>query len=233
MKTTKRNRNDSKRCERWQALLLEDLEGTLGADESRDLEEHLARCERCVAEKAALTESLAILSERRPADPGEAFWTGLQDRVREGLEEPVREPRIARWSWAPAAAAAALLVLFVAWWVNRPQELAPRGGSLLAELEMEAKRELASLSVREAEIDELQLADASEETLTDLLGDLAGDPGRIHRALLRPERAEDRAVWVELAAEEQMKDLSLDDLIGQLTESELEKLADRLEKLMG
>ena len=84
----------------------------LDGEERREYEEHLARCERCRAELASLSEAATALAYAvdSPAPPPQ-----LRERVleRARAERPNVVPLRPRWA-APAAAAAAVAVAAVA-----------------------------------------------------------------------------------------------------------------------
>src|SRR5512146_720249 len=94
--------NDCKRC---RELMPEALLGDLAPSASASFEEHVAACPACAAEFRNWRLTLRIMDEREHPDPGEAFWNGYWDRLRDRIEkESPASPPAGRWRKRPATA---------------------------------------------------------------------------------------------------------------------------------
>jgi len=92
-------------CDRWSIALEQERQGELSGDERRALEEHLAGCERCRAEKRAIASIAYELSS--PAPSPRAGWEDLRARVEKAHGRRQREVVI---GMALAVAIGAVLV---------------------------------------------------------------------------------------------------------------------------
>ena len=112
-------------CRRCREVLIEALYDELDPAEKEAFERHLEACPDCVAERAALNETLRLMDRRQRPDPGPEFWEGYWDRLsRRGLWEATSEGRrpslaarlgrvfsgLPRWAYQVAGAAALVLV---------------------------------------------------------------------------------------------------------------------------
>src|SRR5438270_8903226 len=93
-------------CDRWSIALEQERQGELPADERAALEQHLAGCARCRAERAAIA-SLADALADLPAPP-RAGWDDLRARIERAHRRRVREVGI---SLAVSVAVGAALLL--------------------------------------------------------------------------------------------------------------------------
>lgn len=98
--------------------------GELGPDERKRVEAHCAACEACRAERTLLM----LVSEETVPDPGEAFWNAMPDRIYRAVQAAESQQQekknvdlfrfgwlllLPRWTWAAAAMAAVLLVVWL------------------------------------------------------------------------------------------------------------------------
>jgi len=76
-------------CEQFEPLISAYVDGELPAEQSRQLEEHLAACERCtreLAEVRALKEQLAMMKFKEPTDAElRRYWSSIYNRLERGL----------------------------------------------------------------------------------------------------------------------------------------------------
>lgn len=111
------------RCQRFQEMMVESLYDELDPALGQELDDHVADCEECAAEFAAMRDTLATMNQREHRDPGKAFWDGYWDRLNERMnDEPVAVTPSSRswwnrsavspqrWAYRVAAAAAILTV---------------------------------------------------------------------------------------------------------------------------
>lgn len=116
-------------CNGAEALLVDELDGSIDAAGRRALEEHVARCEDCACARRDLQRAWHALSAAGPVEPPAATRARAADRVslllaeerelrrttppaRRAPERAGSRPRLAEhdWSLAPLAIASALLV---------------------------------------------------------------------------------------------------------------------------
>jgi anti-sigma factor RsiW len=134
-----KTRSTTRACRPWRDRLLDALDaeqaGRSEATAAAALTAHLETCPGCASELAALRRTLARLAEHQPAAPPAAYWTTLRANVIRGLAvetPPRRSPLRARLAWGSLAAAALLLVA-LAWWQGRQPEPAGNPRPRLAE----------------------------------------------------------------------------------------------------
>jgi hypothetical protein len=112
-------------CRECRDRMIEALYGELAPADRDRLERHREACPDCAAEMAALAGTLRLMDKRERPDPGPEFWQGYWDRLsRRMLWEATGEdrrpsladrigrlfPRLPRWSYQAAGAAALLLI---------------------------------------------------------------------------------------------------------------------------
>ena len=107
---------------RWHRARLVDYaaDGLAGAPRRR-LERHLAHCDACARDLAALRELPALLQAAAVPDPGEEFWVrqrqAIGRAVRNLPEVPAAEPHRpltrSAWRYAVGLAAAAAVAVFI------------------------------------------------------------------------------------------------------------------------
>lgn len=142
------------------AYIQEGLERT----EKRRVEGHLESCEDCRIELSLLR----MMSKESVPDPGEAFWTGMPERiyheVRRGKQKKGFAVRnvldgllIHRWAWATAAVFA---VATVSWFLVRP---APVG---LAPSVVRENRTVQDDAVRNEPVNPAELSSAELDAAT-------------------------------------------------------------------
>jgi anti-sigma factor RsiW len=105
--------NDSLNCTEIRALLALYVGDDLDAAESARVARHLADCGLCRGEQTRWVESRSRLATLRQTTTfsGPSVWSDVRaELVREGRIEPVRRIALRRFSWAPLAAAAAVVV---------------------------------------------------------------------------------------------------------------------------
>jgi hypothetical protein len=105
--------------------MIEALYGELDAAETERLERHRRACPVCAAEYDALNATLRTMDRRERPDPGPEFWEGYWDRLsRRMLWESTEDgprlsfagrlerlfPRLPRWTYQAAGAAALVLI---------------------------------------------------------------------------------------------------------------------------
>ena len=105
------------------AEFIELLDGTLDAERRR----HVDGCEQCAIQAADLVASAEAAGDIAIPEPPPFFWAQLSARVSDAVAKETARPRVAAFAWtrAPwlgAAAAAALLVL----WLFAPRHESPR-----------------------------------------------------------------------------------------------------------
>ncbi len=134
-----KTRSTTKACRSWRNRLLDALDaeqaGKRNAAAQSALAAHVENCPGCASELAALRRTLARLAEHQPAAPPAAYWTALRANVIRGLAveaPPRRSPLLPRLAWGSLAAAALLLVA-LAWWQGRQPEPAGNRQPRLAE----------------------------------------------------------------------------------------------------
>ncbi len=91
--------------------------GLLSAKDARELERHLAVCERCRAELEALRRTAQAASELELVRAPQDLWARIEKRLepRSRLEAERRRPSLVL-RWAAVAAIALLLILVPAFW---------------------------------------------------------------------------------------------------------------------
>jgi Putative zinc-finger len=114
--------NDCKKC---RDLMIEALYGELGPSDREVLDRHRETCPACAAEYESLRGTLELMDKRERPDPGLDFWEGYWDRLSrrivwettgEGRPASLLDrlgrlfPRLPRWSYQLAGAAALVLV---------------------------------------------------------------------------------------------------------------------------
>ena len=76
-------------CDDMKAMITAYVDGELGDEERRRLEEHLAGCESCrreLAETRALGEELSMIKFTEPSDEELAkYWSGFYNRLERGV----------------------------------------------------------------------------------------------------------------------------------------------------
>jgi anti-sigma factor RsiW len=111
------------RCFLLRPTLVSFADGTLPEPARSDVERHLAGCSGCTEDVVALREIPALLRRRTAPAPDEKFWACQRESITRAVQA-APAPRAAsrgvelRWL-APAAAAAALLLVVRLW---RPTE---------------------------------------------------------------------------------------------------------------
>jgi hypothetical protein len=119
------NEGDAMKCTEVQGLMLDYLEGQLGAEKAIPIEAHLALCESCRREKSAYEQSWALAEEWPDIEPDPLyrakFWEKASRQERTGiwsaLQDIFRAKRtaltalvsmilllgaFALWHWSPA-----------------------------------------------------------------------------------------------------------------------------------
>lgn len=112
----------SDRCQHTLDRLIEAATGSIPPRERAGIVEHLAGCERCREEAAAIEATVAHLraSGRFTSPPG--FWAEFTDRLNERIAAGRLSPaaRLRRWmalprhAWATAAVTAAMVIAIAA-----------------------------------------------------------------------------------------------------------------------
>jgi anti-sigma factor RsiW len=102
------------RCDDVRKLLVEFMEGELGAEEQAEAQAHLDDCGACGAELEAFKRTMALLEDDGYEEPSPFYWTrfeaGLRARLRERSRRFVLVPRLE--NLAPRLAPIAVAVLF-------------------------------------------------------------------------------------------------------------------------
>jgi anti-sigma factor RsiW len=102
------------RCDDTQKLLVEFMEGELGAEEQARVQAHLDECGTCAAELEAFQRTMVLLEDDGYEEPSPFYWTrfeaGLRARLRERSRRFVLVPRLE--NLAPRLAPIAVAVLF-------------------------------------------------------------------------------------------------------------------------
>ncbi len=113
------------RCDDVQALLIEAADGGLAAPLQAEVEGHLAGCDTCRAEAAALRELLRTAAADPVPEPPAPYWTTAQEELARRRElgqsaafRLTRLPPLRPWSLA-GIAAAFLLALAAAFLAGR------------------------------------------------------------------------------------------------------------------
>jgi hypothetical protein len=103
------------KCDELEAALIDDLRRTLAADAKRDLDAHLAACERCSAEVESLREVWRSIGELPQAEVRAASRIRLEDTIRafEAGRDDARPARSRSFGSRLLTAAAAVLQLSV------------------------------------------------------------------------------------------------------------------------
>jgi anti-sigma factor RsiW len=105
-------------CVDWEERIALYAGGDLAPAEAQAVERHVAECAGCQVLLSGLRQSLALIREVHDEPLEEAHFAAVRARVLAELEHaPAR-----RWRfiWAPALAAAAVVLLMVAW--PRPEQ---------------------------------------------------------------------------------------------------------------
>ena len=231
------NRYSRAVCRRIQTSLVEHLEGQLGPEEGRTVEQHLKACPRCASELVSLRQTLNFLGHRELPEPDESFWMDLRYRVRQGIRDdretaPRRRPVPAK-SWVPAVAVASLIVFLFLWWTGHPQIPAPGRHSTLAHLEQRGQQSLETLSEMMTIDDELPTASTPGDSLAELLASVSQPDRILERVMMGEKMTQDPDLWEEIIMEETVAEAPLEVLIEELTEEQLKKLSDKLLNLTG
>jgi len=159
-----KTRSTTEACRPWRDRLLSALDaepmGKEDAAARAALTVHLEHCPGCASELAALRRTLARLAEHQSPAPPAEYWSALRAKVLRGLaidETPRRSPLLPRLAWG-GLAAAALLLLALAWWHERQPDAAggpsPRlaaGQTALEDLGMRLAASRADLEILLAE----------------------------------------------------------------------------------
>lgn len=224
-------------CKRVQASLVAYLENQLTPEEQRRVSEHLNVCPRCADEKASLQKTLNLLSQRPLPEPDESFWMELRHVVRQGIREKEDGSRVrpsfpAR-AWVPAVVVASLLVFLFLWWSRSPHPPVPGEGSLLAHLEQEGLRNLVQLGDDWLSMEEFEPAETTEDSLVVLLATIPRPALALEQLLVQEKMGEDPGLWETVIEEERAPESALEDLLEDLSESQLMELSSRLEKIIG
>ena len=107
------------RCFRLRPTLVSFADGTLPEPARGDVERHLAGCSGCTDDVVALREIPAVLRRRMAPAPDEEFWARQRESIGHAVQTappPHVAARGAHLGWlAPAAAAAALLLVVRLW----------------------------------------------------------------------------------------------------------------------
>lgn len=192
-------------CDQADKLLMDSLMGALDPDDRRDLDEHLASCERCGEEAAgmeSLWQELGDLDASRRAVPSDKltrrfqltladFKTGLRAASRPGLSEWWASLWTARPAWQATFSAALLLIgVIVGAGVTSRPNTSEELDELRAEIETMSRAVTVSL---------LQHQSASERLRAVSWSRMAGADNRVLTALLDSARS-DPNVNVRLAA---------------------------------
>ena len=123
-------------CDDIRELLSADLDGELTDAEAHRLEEHLASCESCRRERDELGrvwDGLGVLGD---VDVPEGMTARVLARVAAGRARTRRIPRLPRWVY-PLATAAAILLAFVVGhmlWTNG--ELDPQTRQIVRDIDL-------------------------------------------------------------------------------------------------
>ncbi len=117
-------------CREWQELSVEAYYGELSAELRHAFEEHLASCEECRSAYTAVRNTLSLMDQRRPPEPGEEFLSTFWERLRTSIERgepaqsssiPARKKLLVRPAFMPgwALGAAAALILAIGIYLGR------------------------------------------------------------------------------------------------------------------
>jgi hypothetical protein len=107
-----RGREEAMRCKEVSLLLIEYQENSLGPEQRRRVEQHLAECDRCTAELKEIEQLYQLLAKEESPSPEESFWVDFLPRVR-AMIEAKRKARPG-FVFNPRLAAGFLTVLTVA-----------------------------------------------------------------------------------------------------------------------
>jgi len=184
-------------CEQADKLLMDSLMGALGAEDRRQLDEHLATCERCREEATgveSLWQDLGDLDESRQEVPSEKltrrfrlaladFEVDLQETARPGFAQWWAGLWSARPAWQ-AAFSAALLIMGVLLGAAVIPEKATRGeiDELRAEMNTMSRAVTVSLLQHQSVAERLRavswsrMAGSDDQVLTALLDSARQDP---------------------------------------------------------
>jgi anti-sigma factor RsiW len=76
-------------CERFEEMIVLSVEGEIGVDEGRSLDQHLGGCSACRSFAAELRATRDAMAALRPADPGDAFFVQAREQIwREARQAP-------------------------------------------------------------------------------------------------------------------------------------------------
>src|SRR5450631_3777350 len=101
------------KCEWVRENIVLQVYGELADDARHELEQHVARCADCAAELKAEQEFHALLAQDRAADPTPNLVASSRMRLQEALETAKQGNFFSRLAFAPALAAAILVLGFV------------------------------------------------------------------------------------------------------------------------
>jgi hypothetical protein len=171
-------------CKKCRDVMIEALYGELGPADQEALARHRAACPACADEYESLRGTLELMDKRERPDPGPDFWDGYWDRLsRRLIWETTGEtrrpslldrlgrlfPRLPRWSYQLAGAAALVLVgILIGRVIIGPSD---RTGKSLASTGPAAAGASSSAS--------LQAADFVERSKVLLLGLVNYDPAAV------------------------------------------------------
>ena len=109
------------RCRGYRPALVDYADGGLTPAAVERLHHHLARCDRCAGELAALRVAPALLRDLPVTDPGEEFWRQQRWAIGRAVRQLPTPRRGGGWQWRPlglrfapvAWAVAAVLVMTI------------------------------------------------------------------------------------------------------------------------
>jgi anti-sigma factor RsiW len=104
-------------CVEWEELVALHAGGDLTGAEAAAVERHLGECSACQLLWSGVRESLAVLQAAHAELPAAADFTAVRSRVRAELER--RAQPWGRLAWISGVAAAAVLLLVLAFWPAR------------------------------------------------------------------------------------------------------------------
>ena len=91
-------------CETCEQLLTAAVFGDLSAEEQRQMEQHLASCERCAAALREMQAARGVMAERERPAPPPAFWDRYWNRLSQRLGTDAQEASAQRPAAAPPRA---------------------------------------------------------------------------------------------------------------------------------
>ncbi len=138
-------------CRRYQAALVDSVDGVLAGAQERRLEQHLRTCRACRDELTALREVPSLLRAAASPEPGEDFWRRQRAAIGDAIRQAPapQQPRALRWPeirWRPqlwrypvAVAAGLLLALGIyRFAADRQPQTSERAEQQLAGLDTDA-----------------------------------------------------------------------------------------------